>query len=300
VAEPWAAEFEVTAELAAALVAEQFPELRSPSLAALGHGWDNAAFLVEGAWVFRFPRRAIAAALIATESRILPLIANRLPLATPVPEFVGMPGAGYPWQFLGYRMLPGVAISNGGTKVDDPALATALGTFLRVLHGIDAAPLVAAGLPGDTIGRLDHARMMPKFRERLDALRAAGLMRDGASLAAFLERVAPAGPRVELLAVVHGDLYARHVLVDQDSCATAIIDWGDVHLGDPALDLAIGFSVFAGRMRERFFEAYGKVDAHTLQLARYRAVYHSAMVAHYGLRIGDAELIAAGMRGLEC
>jgi aminoglycoside phosphotransferase (APT) family kinase protein len=300
VAEPWTAEIDVTAERAGALVAQQFPQLGAPSLTPLGKGWDNAAFLVNRTWVFRFPRRAVAAGLIEAEARILPLVKRALPLAVPVPAFVGRASAGYPWPFLGYRMLQGTPISKTRTtRADDIALASSLGAFLRALHSIDARPLVAAGLPQDTIGRLEHARMMPKVRERLRALQVAGLVREADTLAAFLERIAPAGPRRERLAVVHGDLYARHILVDEGARIAAIIDWGDVHLGDPALDLAIGFSTIASHARDAFFEAYGPIDAGTLELARYRAIYHSAMVAHYGLRIGDAELIAIGVRGLE-
>ncbi|MBV8499157.1 MAG: phosphotransferase [Candidatus Eremiobacteraeota bacterium] len=300
VEQPWAAEIEVTAHLAATLIARQFPRLGTPSLTVLGEGWDNAAFLVNDTWVFRFPRRAIAAPLIERESRILPLIAGALPLAIPVPEFVGTPAAGYPWAFAGYRVLPGRPLTGARPgKGDEVGLARCVGGFLRALHGVDTAPLVAAGLPGDTIGRLDHARMRPKFVERLRALRDGGLVRDSAELLHFLDRVAPAGARSERLRLVHGDLYARHVLVDEDLGATGIIDWGDVHLGDPALDLAFAFITISPQARGSLFAAYGAVDARTLELARYRAIYHSAMTAHYGLCIGDAGLIAAGSKGLE-
>ncbi len=299
-AQPWTAEVEVPAERAAAFVAEQFPQLGPRSLTPLGEGWDNAAFLVNDAWVFRFPRRAVAAELIATESRVLPRIALELPLAVPVPVFVGHASAGYPWPFAGHRLLRGTPISKTpASECDDPALARTLGKFLRALHTIDAEPLGAAGLPEDTIGRLDHARMRPKFFERLSALHAAGLVRDAGALTAFLDGVAPMRARSERLAVVHGDLYARHVLVDELLRATGIIDWGDVHYGDPALDLAIAFSVVSPRARDIFFDAYGAVDSRTLELARYRAIYHSAMTAHYGLCVGDTELMQSGTRGLE-
>jgi aminoglycoside phosphotransferase (APT) family kinase protein len=299
-AEPWAAEIEVTAELAARLVAARFPQLGAPSLTPLGEGWDNAAFLVNGQWVFRFPRRAVAAELIETEARILPLIAPELPLPVPVPVFVAEPIAGYPWPFAGYAMLPGTPLSrNRLCERDETACASSLGAFLRALHAIDAEPLVAAGLPGDKIGRLDHARMRPKFLERLDALHAAGLVRERNALIAFLDRVAPAGPRSDRLAVVHGDLYARHVRMDEDLRVSGIIDWGDLHLGDPALDLSIAFSAISPQARGAFFEAYGADDRRSLELARYRAIYHCAMVVHYGLRVGDAELIEAGTKGLE-
>jgi aminoglycoside phosphotransferase (APT) family kinase protein len=44
------------------------------------------------------PRRAIAAALIEHEQRWLPQLARVLPLPIPVPQRVGRPGCGFPWD----------------------------------------------------------------------------------------------------------------------------------------------------------------------------------------------------------
>ena len=98
--------------------------------------------------------------------------------------------------------------------------------------------------------------------------------------------------------VVHGDLYARHILVDERAGAVAVIDWGDVHFGDPAVDLSVAFMLLPPHLRGQFLDAYGAAGERTLQLARYRAIYHSALVAHYGHRIGDADLLYSGLLGL--
>ncbi|HXR43271.1 MAG TPA: hypothetical protein VN759_00605, partial [Pseudolysinimonas sp.] len=55
---PWAPEVEVTPELATALIESQCPALAPARLEAMGAGWDNTAYLVNGDWVFRFPRRS--------------------------------------------------------------------------------------------------------------------------------------------------------------------------------------------------------------------------------------------------
>lgn len=51
------------------------------------------------------------------------------------------------------------------------------------------------------------------------------------------------------LAVCHGDLHVRHLLVDRDGSATGVIDWGDLCLADPAVDLSIAYFGFAGKPR---------------------------------------------------
>jgi aminoglycoside phosphotransferase (APT) family kinase protein len=94
-------------------------------------------------------------------------------------------------------------------------------------------------------------------------------------------------------------VYARHSLVDAARRAAGIIDWGDLHLGDPAIDLSIAFEVLPPHARDRFANAYGPIGDETWKLARYRAIYHGALVAHYGYRIGDQDLLRAGLTGLD-
>ncbi len=80
----------------------------------LAEGWDNTVFVVGDTWVFRFPRRAIALPGLRREIEVLPRIAASLPLAVPVPDFVGAPDADFPWPFWGARLLPGVELAAAG------------------------------------------------------------------------------------------------------------------------------------------------------------------------------------------
>ncbi len=298
--EPWEAEVDVTAELARGLIEAQFPELGGARVEPLGEGWDNAAFLVGGEYVFRFPRRAVAAPLMVREIAILPTLAPHLPHAISVARFAGKATGTYPWRFAGYRSFHGQPSS--ATDLDDAAyarLATELGTFLRELHRIDPAPAVEAGLTEDEIGRLDHAQRMSKLDGRFGALSAAGLIGDPSPMLEFLHEVAPQGPRRERLCIVHGDLYGKHVFVDEDGAVRGVIDWGDIHLGDPAIDVSVAFELLPAQVRSAFAHAYGPIDERTRQLAQYRAIYHAALVAYYGYRIGSEETLRAGLSGLK-
>lgn len=295
-ADPWAADVAIDAALAGRLVAEQFPALREAPLRPFGEGWDNAAFLVDERYVFRFPRRAVVAHLIEREVALLPRIASSLPCALPAPAFVGAPTGRYPYTFAGYPLLRGTTLDrSGASEADRTALAPALGAALRALHDVDTGPLQDA-LPPDEIGRLDHAKRLPLARERLTDLRERGLVDDPQPLLAELERIGPLDDaRSDTL--VHGDLYARHVVVE-DGGLVGFIDWGDVHRGDPALDLAIAFLVLPPAAHAAFRAAYGPIDARTWERARYRAIYHAALFAAYGVKIGDTAASAAGIAAL--
>ena len=296
----WTPEIIVDAERARAMIAARFPELRAERLERLGHGWDNAAYLVDGAAVFRFPQRSVAAPLVATEIAVLPAIASKLPLAIPVPCWVGEPDEAYPWRFAGYPMLAGTPLDVARPgDVARAELARPFGAFLRALHAVDSAPLVAIGLGPDAIGRMDPVKRLPQVRSRLENVVSAGAVdaSDAAALLAMFERDARAEPPARL-ALVHGDLYARHLLIDDRGALAAIIDWGDVHLGDPAVDLSAAHEIFSSSEHAAFLAAYGPVDAATWRRARWRAIHHAALVADYGMATGDDALARGGLDAL--
>ncbi len=289
---PWTPERVVSPELAAALIAAQFPALAPPRLGQRHAGWDNTVYEVNDAWIFRFPRREIAVPLLAVEMRALPRLAPALPVAVSPPELLGSPTADYPWPFAGYRKLRGEPADRA--RLDAAArtrLAAPLGRFLAALHAIDPVPL---DLPRDELGRLDVARRRPLLAERLARLRDRGEIADDHAWDAELAAApAAAGRRV----VVHGDLYAAHLLLDRGDLG-GVIDWGDIHAGEPAVDLAVAHGFLPAAAHEDFRRAYGPIDADTWTLARLRAIFHSAALLVYSLDTGAADLAAEARAAL--
>lgn len=48
-------------------------------------------------------------------------------------------------------------------------------------------------------------------------------------------------------------------LVDDAGAGSGVIDWGDVHLGEPALELSIAYGFLPPTAREDFFDGLGYV-----------------------------------------
>ncbi len=288
---PWRAQHRIDAETAAARIAARFPDLASADVLPLAEGWDNTAFLVGGEWVFRFPRRDVAAPLLEVECAVLPAIAGRLPLAVPVPERVAGPGAGFPYPFAGYRRLAGETACRAGlAEAARVRCAEPLARFLAALHAIPAEEARALGVPPDRLRRLDVAWRVRRARERLeDARRVGGAPGEGLLDAVIADLPASWEPRSDTL--VHGDLYARHVLVDGRGDPCGVIDWGDVHVGDPAVDLALAWSFLPAAGRERFRAAYGRIDEDRWRVARLRALCSALNTLVYGLDTGDEALV---------
>lgn len=82
-----------------------------------------------------------------------------------------------------------------------------------------------------------------------------------------------------------------------------MIDWGDMHLGDPALDLSLAFTFLPPSARARFFDAYqdagGRLDPHARDRARFRGLYYGPILLEYGQRTGDPAMAAIGRWALE-
>ncbi|HTU71201.1 MAG TPA: phosphotransferase [Candidatus Baltobacteraceae bacterium] len=259
---PWEAEIDVDEVLARRLIGAQFPQLARASMRRIGSGWDNAAYLVEEHLVFRFPRRTIAAPLMTKELAILPVLAPKVAPPIPRPVYAGTPSDEYPWQFGGYELLLGASACSRDLSDDDRRhLAHDLGVFLRRLHDVDPGPLRDLGLAGDDIGRLDPARL------QVDE-----------------------PPLDGKPCVVHGDLYARHLLLDHHHRLCAVIDWSDVHEGLPAVDLAAVHMMVPARFHDDFLAVYGEVDERAWRFARYRARHHAGFALEYALARGDARL----------
>lgn len=291
----WDADIDLSPEAAALLIERQFPALAPARLEAFGVGWDNTAYLVNGRFVFRFPRRRVAAGFIEREARVLPLLAPHLPLAVPLPSHIGVPADGYPYSFAGYPLIPGVtACRVPWTDEGRARLAEPLARFLRALHHLSVDDDTRAWAPGDEIARTDLARRAGIARERLLELSPNLLPVDLPPLLALLDRLAATPPHAGTTCWVHGDLYARHLLIDDALRPCGIIDWGDVHLGDPAHDFSLAFSFLPPAARDPFRAAYGPIDPAAWDRARFHALHYGAALVTYGAVVADAAIRGVG------
>ncbi len=285
----WDADLDVNLALANRLIRAQFPEFQLECLEQFGEGWDNVAYLANGSIVFRFPRRKFAVPMMEHETRFVPLLANHLPLPIPVPEFVGQASDEFPFPFSGYPLLDGTtACRLSWTEEERAANAHLLGSFLRCLHAIP----VVEGAPADLIRRTDLEYRASTLHERLEGLETAEA--DRVRLSDLVDDLRSTPPYMGPASWVHADLYVRHLLVDDRRCICGVIDWGDMHAGDPALDLSVAFSFLPPDSHSRFKDAYGVIDENTWRRARFKALYYGPILIEFGRSIGDESIARAG------
>ncbi|KEO84898.1 phosphotransferase [Tumebacillus flagellatus] len=299
--QPWSPEHVVTVTLARQLVEEQFPELVPVRVQVLGEGFDNTVYQINEDYVFRFPRREIAVELLRAEGRLLPDLAGRFSLAIPEPLFYGTPSERFPWPFLGYRLVRGVAPERVRALRRIEA-AQPLAEFLRAVHSFPLEKAKRCGVPEtDIMERFLLDKRKPQLLANIEKAAALELLESATlhTLREYANALSPAQwtpPIYDTL--VHGDLHIRNLVVDAEGNLTGVIDWGDTHIGHRALDLSIVYNYLPPEGRTVFYQHYGEVDRQTQEMARFRAVFSTLVLMLYGHDQQQEQLVAVSKQNL--
>lgn len=297
-AHPWTPEQTIEPPLALQLIQEQFPELEPKKIRLLGAGWDNTAFTLDEEFIFRFPRREIALPLLEAEWCALPKLAPRLPLPIPVPEWRGAPTSQFPWPFIGYRMISGFTACYANLSEEERAsLAVSIAHFLKALHSTPISLISDCTIPADNRSRIDGAWLTEKLQKSFEELSLLGLLENRRRLEETVDSLQHYRAPLSSF-VVHGDFYVRHLLVDKNHELVGVIDWGDIHLGDPAIDLAIAHSFLPVHAHDAFKKTYGEISEETWALAKLRALHSSTMIVLFGHHSRDPDILREGLRAL--
>ncbi|GMA60144.1 phosphotransferase [Alicyclobacillus fastidiosus] len=296
----WSEEIAVSTEVAKELIERQFPQLAPAAVEHAGQGWDNHVFLVNDHLVFRFPRRKLGVLCLEEELRCLPQIAKRLSVPVSNPLFIGEPSELYPHPFAGYERLRGNPVHEcAPTRAMRAKHAAEFAAFLRGLHDISVEDAQAFGASSDIIGRMNLDKRIPQFQDYAKEAVEQGLIQDAAPLQRLVEAIPCSADVEHRECVVHGDLNFRNFLVDGEGRLQGVIDWGDVHIGHPAVDLAIMYSYVPEEGRALFQSVYGEIDDQTRALARFRAVYTSLYILIYAYDIHDDAQVREARESLQ-
>lgn len=287
----------IDSDKALKLLRDQFPNLSINDISFLGVGLDNKAYLVNQELVFRFPTRKETVSLLKNEFSLLLQIAPYLTLPVPVPLFVSDNSQQFPLFFSGYRMIAGQTAEQANLSDGDrEQLAVPLAKFLVSLHTISAQTLKNI-TQEDTFQKMDITLLVSRINSYLEDIQTLGLFEHTEQLYNIVTSAAHIHlEKKEVL--LHGDLYARHLLINNMELA-GVIDWGYSMVGHPGIDLAIAHSFLPPAAHEIFRKAYGEISHSSWVFARLRALYHSLILVIYGHQSGDKLLFQEGQRALK-
>jgi aminoglycoside phosphotransferase (APT) family kinase protein len=169
---------------------------------------------------------------------------------------IGAPGRDYPWAWSVCPWFHG-AMAADVALAEPQREAERLGAFVEALHR--AAP---ADAPTNVALR---GRPLAELSDRFDLHLARDVVPDARAADERWRELTAVEPWRGPATWVHGDLHTANVLVDRGAIC-AVIDFGDVTAGDPAVDLAIAWMLFDGDHREVFRSCAGAADDDALWL----------------------------------
>lgn len=235
------------------LIAEQFPGLGGLEVRWFGAGWDHELFSVGPEWILRFPQRAERVPWLVREVGIMRMVGEPLGALVPRFELVGEPSADFPWPFVGYRRMAGVA-ADENAALDLAGLAEDLAGALGRLHRIDPSriPPTPGGWEPAPWGdlRAELAAVAGTVRPLLDP---ALLAQAEPYLAGRVPEPEQDGPR----RFIHNDICPDHIITSPGTGRlTGLIDFTDATAGEPVLDfvglIGIGGYGFIGQVMDGY------------------------------------------------
>ncbi|MDQ0604603.1 aminoglycoside phosphotransferase (APT) family kinase protein [Streptomyces canus] len=236
---------DVTADIVATLIQEQFPQWSGKAIRHLAStGTVNAIFRIGNDLSARFPLRPADAAealtVLEQEARASAELAQVSRIPAPEPVALGKPGAGYPMPWSVQTWLPGTVASDADPSGSD-AFAEDLAAFIAGLRDVDTRGRLFNG--DNRGGLLAHhddwmAQCFEESKGLLDVPRLRQLWSHFREL-----------PRTGADVMSHGDLIPGNVLVEGDRLS-GVLDTGGFGPADPALDLVSAWHLLQSGPRD--------------------------------------------------
>ncbi|WP_369251507.1 aminoglycoside phosphotransferase family protein [Streptomyces sp. R41] len=252
----------IDADLVRRLLAAQFPQWAELPLSPVPlSGMDNATFRLGDDLSVRLPRYSHWVGQVEREHTWLPRLAPHLPLPVSEPLVKGEPGEGYPYPWSVYRWLEGETATTQGLA-DPVGAAVQLAEFITALQRLDASggpgPEPSNAFRGVPMGDArDSLAADARVRPKIEALKG---MVDTDAVTEVWE-AALAAPAWDAPPVwIHGDLATGNLLA-VDGRLSAVIDFGTLAVGDPAVDLLPAWMFLPARARGAFRAALDLDDA---------------------------------------
>ena len=255
-------ELEIDEHLVRSLLKSQCPQWANlPLKAIVSSGTDNALFRLGNEYVVRLPRIEWTTGSINhsinKEYEWLPKIARFLKIPISEPLFKGNPGKSYPWTWIVTKWNEGHN-PNFEKGNEYELLAKDLANFLNELHKISLAN-------GPKSRRGVHLKELDtETKKALSELKGEV---DTESLSLLWEHFTNVTPWRKEPVWVHGDYLPGNILV-QSNRLSAVIDFSDVGIGDPACDLVIAWSLLKSHSRKVFKENLENIDDNTWERGR--------------------------------
>jgi macrolide phosphotransferase len=253
-------------------------------------------------WVLRLPRRLDVMARTSIEKKTIDLV-NKYITTFEVPNWLI-----YTNELIAYKKLNGVPvgtidpeIQNYVWEIDILNVPTSfhqtLGKTLASLHRV---PIEKAREAGLTVLFADEVRA--SMIDRMNNVKA----KIGVGEALWNrwqnwimnEEMWP-----KVTGLIHGDVHAGHILIDQQANVTGLIDWTEAKVGDMSNDFVVHYKAFGEEGLNRLIEGYQEVGGYVWpkmkeHIIELDAAYPIA-IAEFAMSSGLVEYLEMAKQTLE-
>jgi len=264
-------EYHITKELVISLLESQCSQWAELPLEPIkSAGTDNALLRLGQNLVVRLPKIDWATNSIHKECVWIPQFAKHLNMPLSEPVFEGKADANYPWPWMIVKWNEG---ENPGFEKENEyeTLAVDLAQFINQLHDIPLSdgPPSRRGTPLSSVD-VETRVAIAALKDEIDVDVMTELWDSLSQLPEWTQKPV----------WVHGDLLPGNILV-KNNRLSAVIDFSDVGVGDPATDLIIAWSLLNKNSRKLFRKNLKKIDDITWERGKGRALSIALIILPY-------------------
>lgn len=265
------------------IINTKFPDLYIQKIRKFGEGMDTFTFEVNEDYVFRFPKHEEGASNLLSEINYLPNITKLgFDIEIPIPLYISKE---YP--LYAHKKITGSCV--GTMDLSDKErinLAKSFATFLKTLHKAPKEEVQSWGLEVAGDERINPQYCLNNIEASVKKLSSYIDINILKELLHFARNF-PLNLKSTDRCLIHGDLYPRHIILNSNKNLYGIIDWGDLDLANPAIDLQIVYMLFPTEGQNQFFASYGNISYEVMMFAKLRAVQCILYMMSHGYEIND-------------
>lgn len=283
-------------------IIKDYPRFTDSKIEINENGWSNLVVVVDNTYIFRFPRSQRSMLDLEIERAVLSRLRPEVVNVVDVPYFEFNSKDTTLANYVGYRMIDGSELEAKELKnLDDKKItqqAEIIGAFLSVLHSIDDIEL------------MNHIYSVKSFEVKWKSLYELFLMKASIHFNDFeIEKISQMFEEyldqlnnLEKACLIHGDLTHDHILYSNKlDRINGIIDFGDLIIGDPALDFAGLYHSYGKEFIEKVLQFYDlEIDDDFMN--RIENFYMNQIPLNdylYGIEIEDHLLVQESIRNIK-
>lgn len=277
------------------IIKEKNPGLIIEKYSFNNEGQNNDIVIINDNIIFKFPKYFEGIEKLKRETQILNVLKKHITLEIPNSQYNNFDSYKVGYVYSGYKMITGVSfrqdIFNRIKRKD--IIAKQIATFLNELHSI---PLKEMDNYELTVidGYSEWTNLFERIQQKLFP---------------FMKKVSQALVSNNFNSffkenfnfnqtLIHGDFGPSNIIFDSNNeIISGIIDFNEVSIGDPAIDIAslIGPFGYGEQFVKSFELIYPNIET-LLERARFYASTFALQEALFGIEVGNKEAFAAGIK----